>query len=67
MLSLLRWVGDIFILVGLVGNKQRAAFVFSVIGELLWIAVAYAVGDWALVAICTIFAGMAIRSYRRWA
>lgn len=44
-LAVTRWVGDVFILLGLwgIGNKQRKAFIASVLGECCWTVAAYGV------------------------
>lgn len=66
---MLGWIGNVFIVYGLwgVGNKQRNAFLASMVGEALWIANAYLRSDWALASICVVFFGMAARAYYKWA
>lgn len=65
---MLGWAGNVFIIVGLwgIGNKQRSAFIASMVGEALWIANAAGRSDYALTAICVVFLGMAARSYVKW-
>jgi len=65
---MLGWIGNVFIVVGLwkIGSKVRSAFLFSIVGESLWIANAVARQDWALASICTVFNLMALRSYYMW-
>lgn len=62
------WIGNIFICVGLwfIGNKKRWAFLFSVAGESAWIVYSIQKELYSLAFICTIFAGLAIRSYWKW-
>lgn len=62
------WIGNIFIILGLwgIGNKNRKAFIFSVIGEILWIIKAVNDGSWDLAAICVVFAAVAIRNWFLW-
>ena len=64
----LNWIGNIFIVGGLwgVGNKNRNAFILSLVGESLWIASSAIVGNWALFTICLVFWGMALRGYIKW-
>jgi len=66
--AVIGWIGNVFIVVGLygVGNKRRGAFVLTAIGELVWVAHATLRADWALAAICIVFAVMAVRSYVLW-
>jgi hypothetical protein len=65
---MLGWIGNVLIVVGLwkIGDKWRHAFVFSVLGELAWIARSVAARDWALASICVVFCLMAVRSWVKW-
>ena len=67
---MLGWLGNLFIVAGLwgVGNKNRGAFILSVVGESLWVANALSKTpvDWALASICVVFGGMAVRSWVKW-
>jgi hypothetical protein len=65
---MLGWIGNIFIVYGLwgIGNKQRTAFIASMIGEALWIVNASIKSDWALASICVVFFVMALRSFILW-
>lgn len=62
------WLGNVFIVIGLygIGNRWRPAFIFSVLGELCWIYKAGCMHLWDLLAMCLIFAALAIRSYFKW-
>ena len=68
MTALAAWAGDGFIAAGAwgVGSRRRGAFLLTIVGECLWIAEALRRGDWALVTICTLFVGLAIRSMVLW-
>ena len=65
---MLAWIGNLLIVVGLwkIGDKWRHAFLFSIAGELAYIARSVAVGDWALAFICVVFCAMALRSWIKW-
>ena len=62
------WVGNIFLITGLwlVGDKKRIAFVFSVIGETIWIVYSLKKEMYDLAFICVIFALLAVRSWFKW-
>jgi len=62
------WIGNTFIILGLigVGNRRRGAFLFSIIGELIYISRSYIAGDWSLFWCCVIFLLMAVRGYILW-
>lgn len=64
----LDWIGNIFIIVGLwgIGNKSRNAFLFSAIGEVIYIIYAVLSGLYGLGFICMVFATIAIRNYQKW-
>ena len=65
---LLGWLGNLFIVAGLwgIGNKQRRAFLFSIVGESLWVIKSLSMGLYDLAFICLVFLLLAIRSYRKW-
>lgn len=65
---MLGWIGNLFIVIGLwgIGNKQRNAFIFSIIGEAAYIVRSYQSADWALFAVCWVFLLMAVRGYIKW-
>ena len=65
---MLGWIGNLFIVAGLwgVGSKRRHAFLFSIAGEVAWIANAAGRGDWALTSICVVFLLMAMRGWWLW-
>ena len=62
------WIGNIFIVIGLwyIGNKKRWAFVFSMIGEAVWVVYAMTIGLYDLAAICVVFFALAARNYYEW-
>lgn len=62
------WVGDAFIATGLygIGNQKRGAFLFSIAGESCWMWWSYTTQNWALLAICTLFNVLTVRSYLKW-
>lgn len=61
-------LGSACLAVGLwgIGNRKRSAFLFSILGEVLWIIKSCWLGMWDLVAICVVFLVLAIRSYVLW-
>jgi hypothetical protein len=65
---MLAWIGNLLIVVGLykIGDKWRHAFLFSIAGEILYIARSVAVKDWALAFICVVFCAMAFRNWIKW-
>lgn len=67
-MNILGWVANIAIVIGLwgIGNKKRGAFIFSVVGESLWIVKSALLHQWDLAAICCVFLAMAIRSWVLW-
>lgn len=67
-MSYLGWLGNIFIVVGIwrVGNRQRNAFFFSIVGEIAWIIKSLYLGQYDLAVICGVFALLAVRSYVKW-
>lgn len=64
----MNWLGNAFILIGLylIGNKKRYAFLFSVVGEALWMVWSIRERIWSLALITLVFAALAIRSYIKW-
>lgn len=64
----LDWIGTVLIALGLwkAGDKNRNAFLFSVVGELLWVVYAVSIRLWSLAAICLIFAAIAARNFWKW-
>lgn len=64
----LSWIGNLFIVIGLwrIGYKDRNAFLFSIIGETLWIAWSVLTHNWSLAFICTVFNVLALRNYLKW-
>lgn len=67
-MDLLGWLGNIGIIGGIygLGNKWRNAFLASVVGESCYIVRGVLNTDWALVALCSILGGLAIRGYVNW-
>jgi hypothetical protein len=62
------WFGNIFLVIGLwkIGNRERRAFAFSIVGELIWLAHSCRLGRWDMGFICVVFALMAARGWWRW-
>lgn len=65
---MLAWIGNLLIVVGLwkIGDKWRHAFLFSIAGELLYVARSVANRDWALASICVVFCAMALVNWIKW-
>ncbi len=65
---MLGWIGNAFIIVGMVriGRRCRDAFLWSAFGEGLWVVDSVAGGRWNLCAICIIFIVMALRNFHKW-
>jgi hypothetical protein len=64
----LGWFGNIFIVLGLwsVGDKKRYAFLFSIVGETIWVIYAVLLGLWDLAFACVLFDALAIRNWIKW-
>jgi hypothetical protein len=62
------WIGNIFIVLGLylIGEKKRVAFVFSMIGELIWMFASVHKGMWDLAVITAVFFLLALINYIKW-
>ncbi len=62
------WIGNILIIIGLwsAGNKWKYAFVFSLIGELIWVFYAVQIKLWSLAFVCAVFALIAGRNIIKW-
>lgn len=62
------WIGNIFLIIGLwmVGDKKRAGFIFSIIGESIYVYYSYQYKLWGLLFICIIFGLLAIRGWYKW-
>jgi hypothetical protein len=65
---MLAWIGNLLIVIGLykIGDKWRHAFLFSIAGEVLYIARSLAGRDYALAFICVVFCAMALRNWIKW-
>lgn len=64
----IQWIGNIFIIIGLwlIGNKRKEAFIFSIIGESLWIIYSIQIELYSLTFICFVFGALALRSWVKW-
>lgn len=64
----LPWVGIALIVVGLwqLGYKRRSAFIWSFVGESLWIISAFDRQIWDLAIISFLFLGLAGRNWWCW-
>jgi hypothetical protein len=62
------WIANLLIVMGLylAGNKHRAAFGFTIVGELIWSIVAATKEQWDLAFICTVFTGLAVVNLWKW-
>ena len=62
------WIGNILIIIGLwsAGNKWKYAFLFSLIGELIWVIYAIKIELWSLAFVCVVFAFIAGRNVIKW-
>ena len=62
------WVGNVFIVIGLyfIGEKKRWAFLFSVVGELIWCLFSLYKQQYDLAFICAVFCALALRSWIKW-
>jgi hypothetical protein len=65
---MLGWFGNIFLVLGLylIGFKWRPAFLFSVVGEAVWITLAIQRHQYDLAFMCVVFGVMAIRNFIKW-
>jgi hypothetical protein len=65
---MLAWIGNLLIVVGLwkIGDKWRHAFLFSIAGELAYVARSVLLEDWALAFICVVFCAMAAINWVKW-
>jgi nicotinamide riboside transporter PnuC len=62
------WIANVFIVIGLIlaGSKNRLAFGFTLVGEIIWSIVAASKGMWDLATICLIFSILASINLYRW-
>lgn len=71
MISLLGWLGNIFLIWGIweIGNKRRFAHLLTMIGEAAWIGKCLLLTPqvWDLAFICAIFFVLAARCWVLWA
>lgn len=63
------WLANIILIVGalLIGEKNRKAFLFVIVGEGLWIFRSVELKAWDMLACCLVFLFLAIRNYFKWA
>jgi hypothetical protein len=69
MIAYLGYLGDVFLVWGVwqMGNRQRYAHLVTVVGELCWIVMSLARGEYELTFICVLFAALAFRAWIKWA
>ncbi len=62
------WVGNLILWYGLflVGSKRRAAFVWTIIGEAIWVVIASYYGWWDLAVSCCVFIALAAYNWYQW-
>lgn len=65
---MISWIGNLFIILGLwyIGDRKRFAFVFSIIGETIWLVYACYIHMWSMAFICGVFAVLAVRNWFKW-
>jgi nicotinamide riboside transporter PnuC len=65
---MLGWIGNIFIIIGLffLNKKTRWPFIFSIIGEAIYIYYSYSLGLYNMTFICVVFAALAARNFFKW-
>ncbi len=62
------WFANVLVLIGLIlaGNKNKLAFLFTIIGELIWCYCGLMMGMYDLAAICGVFAVVASVNLYKW-
>lgn len=62
------WIANLLIIAGLylAGNKNKFAFAFTFIGEVIWSTAAASRGQWDLTFICGVFAILAAVNLIKW-
>lgn len=62
------WFANALVLIGLIlaGNKNKLAFIFTIIGELIWCYHGYIMGMYDLAIICGVFALVASVNLYKW-
>ena len=62
------WLANVFVLIGLwmAGNKNRYAFLFTIIGEAIWTIMSALRSQWDLAVICFIFTVLACVNWWKW-
>lgn len=66
--SVLSWIGTFCLLLDmyLVGRKSRLAWIFCIIGEILWIVYSSRIHLWPLLLTCVAFLGLGIYNWFAW-
>jgi len=66
--AILSWSGTISLLLDmyLVGQKSRLAWLFCIIGEILWMVYSYRTNQLPLGITCVAFLGLAIYNWFMW-
>jgi len=62
------WIATVFVLLGyvLAGYKYKWAFLYSIIGSVIWVWYAYSIELWSLVAVNSVFIVIGTISLRKW-
>ncbi len=62
------WVANIFLLIGLVGlgKKWKHAFLFTAVGEVLWVVESVLIARWDMITLCAVFAVLALWNWVVW-
>lgn len=64
----LGWVANVFLVIGLwtMGDRWPYAFAFTFVGEALWSIKVAKMRQWDMLAICVVFAILALRNLVLW-
>jgi nicotinamide riboside transporter PnuC len=67
-LSWLAWLANATLVAGLwfVGKRRRWAFLLTFLGEASWVVVSASRGSADMLAICLVFAALAVVNFVRW-
>jgi nicotinamide riboside transporter PnuC len=65
---LLQWVGNLFVFLGVwyVGEKKRFCFLYSIIGNVLWVWYSCRTHLWSMVFLAGLFTILAVRNWYKW-
>lgn len=65
---MITWFANILLLISmwLIGRKNKLGFVFSTVGESIWVVISIYRGSWDLAFICFVFTVVPIYNYYLW-